>query len=201
MTRIAGLPQTASQRAFDMLLKVQHVQRVNGGRGVVFATGTPIANSVTEAFVMQRYLRPDLLDAAGIGSFYAWAATFGQTVTQMEMSPTGAFRLKTRFAKFQNVPEMLRMWSVFADVKTAADLDLPIPTLAERDDGQRAAATVPVEPTVELERFVGEVDALVGDRADGLAAQVHQAHVGQVVGLVVAAVLSLIHISEPTRPY
>lgn len=154
-----------SARAADLHMKLEYLRASGRSRVVTGATATPIANSVTEAFVMQRYLRPDLLDAAGIGSFDAWAATFGQTVTQMEMSPIGAFRLKTRFAKFQNVPEMLRMWSVFADVKTAADLDLPIPALAERDDGQRAAATVPVEPTAELERFV----ELLGERAEAVA--------------------------------
>lgn len=154
-----------SRRASDLHMKLEYLRGSGRKRVVTGATATPIANSVTEAYVMQRYLRPDLLDAAGIGSFDAWAATFGQTVTQMEMSPTGAFRLKTRFAKFQNVPEMLRLWSVFADVKTAADLDLPIPALAQRDDGQRAAATVPVEPTAELERFVEHL----GQRAEAVA--------------------------------
>src|SRR5699024_10430931 len=95
-------------------------------------------------------------DAAGIGAFDAWAATFGQTVTQMEMAPTGdnTFRMKTRFAKFQNVPEMLKLWSIFADVKTAEDLQLPTPEIAEREDGRRAPATVAVQPTVELEQFI-----------------------------------------------
>ena len=101
MTRIAGLPQTASQRAFDMFLKVSHVQRVNGGGGVVFATGTPIANSVAEMFTMQRYLQMPALKALNIDHFDAWAATFGEPVTAMELSPDGAgYRLNTRFANY-----------------------------------------------------------------------------------------------------
>lgn len=155
-----------SARASDLHMKLEYLRTSGRKRVVTGATATPIANSVTEAYIMQRYLRPDLLEAAGIGSFDAWAATFGQTVTQMEMAPAGnGFRLKTRFAKFQNVPEMLRIWSVFADVKTAADLDLPTPDLAQRADGQRAPETVPVEPTVELERFI----AHLGERAEAVA--------------------------------
>ena len=104
------------------------------------ATATPIANSVTEAHVTHRYLRPDLLRAAGVEQFDQWAATFGQTVTEIEMAPTGgsSYRLNTRFARFANVPEMLRMWHVFADVKTAQDLQLPVPALRPHvhEDGQ-----------------------------------------------------------------
>lgn len=155
-----------SARAADLHMKLEYLRSTGRTRVVTGATATPIANSITEAYIMQRYLRPDLLEAAGIGSFDGWAATFGQTVTQMEMAPAGnGYRLKTRFAKFQNVPEMLRMWSVFADVKTAADLDLPTPALTERPDGQRAPQTVPVEPTAELERFI----ASLGDRAEAVA--------------------------------
>jgi len=155
-----------SARAADLHMKLEYLRSTGRTRVVTGATATPIANSVTEAYIMQRYLRPDLLDAAGIGSFDSWAATFGQTITQMEMAPAGnGYRLKTRFAKFQNVPEMLRMWSVFADVKTAADLDLPTPAITERPDGQRAPQTVPVEPTVELERFI----ASLGERAEAVA--------------------------------
>lgn len=158
-----------SERASDLHMKLEYLRSQGRERVVTGATATPIANSVTEAYVMQRYLRPDLLEAAGIGAFDAWAATFGQTVTQMEMAPTAnnTFRLKTRFAKFSNVPEMLRLWSVFADVKTAADLRLPTPDLVAREDGQRAPATVSVQPTVELERFIEHL----GQRADAVAAR------------------------------
>src|SRR5206468_12112607 len=120
------------------------------------ATATPIANSVTEAHVMSRYLRPDLLEQAGVGDFDAWAATFGQTVTEIEMAPTGGgnYRMKTRFAKFQNVPEMLRLWHVFADVKTSEDLQLPTPALAERPAGQRAPHTVLIAASPEVREYV-----------------------------------------------
>ena len=129
-------------RATDLDMKIDYLRRRNGSRVVTFATATPIANSVTEAYVMQRYLRPDLLEAAGIEVFDTWAATFGQVVTQVELAPEGgdSFRVKSRFARFRNVPEMLRMWHVFADVKTAADLDLPVPRPG-RAPGRRPADT------------------------------------------------------------
>ena len=158
-----------SNRASDLHMKLEYLRSEGRERVVTGATATPISNSVTEAFVMQKYLRPDLLDAAGIGAFDAWAATFGQTVTQMEMAPTGnnTFRMKTRFAKFQNVPEMLKLWSIFADVKTAEDLQLPTPEIAEREDGRRAPATVAIQPTVELEQFI----ETLGKRAEKVAAR------------------------------
>ena len=90
MTRIAGLPQTSSERAFDMFLKVQYIQKVNGGGGVVFATGTPIANSVAEMFTMQRYLQMGTLNKQKLHHFDSWAATFGEPVTAMELAPDGA---------------------------------------------------------------------------------------------------------------
>jgi N12 class adenine-specific DNA methylase len=157
-----------SERASDLHMKLESLRQRGRDRVVAGATATPIANSITEAYIMQRYLRPDLLDDAGLGHFDAWAATFGQTVTEMEMSPTGSsFRLKTRFARFQNVPEMLRMWSTFADVKTAEDLKLPVPEIAARDDGTRAARTVRVAPTPELERYV----EAIAERAENIAAK------------------------------
>jgi N12 class adenine-specific DNA methylase len=158
-----------SERATDLHMKLDYLRAQGHQRVVTGATATPISNSVTEAYVMQRYLRPDLLDKAGIGAFDAWAATFGQTVTQMEMAPTGnnTFRMKTRFAKFSNVPEMLKLWSIFADVKTADDLKLPTPDLAERDDGTRAPSTVVVQPTVELEQYI----EYLGSRAEKVQAK------------------------------
>ena len=147
-----------SERASDLHLKLESLRGRGRDRVVTGATATPIANSVTEAYVMQRYLRPDLLEEAGLGHFDAWAATFGETVTEMEMSPTGSsFRLKTRFARFQNVPEMLRLWSVFADVKTAEDLQLPVPDIQERADGKRAADTVVLAPTRELQAYIDDI--------------------------------------------
>lgn len=153
MTRIAGLPQTTSERAFDMYLKVRHVQSMNGGGGVVFATGTPIANSMAEMFTMQRYLQPDDLKKHNLHHFDSWAATFGEPVTAMELSPDGAgYRLNTRFARFINVPELMQIFRQSADVQTAAMLNLPRPKL----DGEKAAIrNAPATP--ELKAFVQEL--------------------------------------------
>ncbi len=130
MTRLAGLPQTASQRALDMFLKVRHVQQANGGGGVVFATGTPIANSVAEMFTMQRYLQMAALKSLHVDHFDAWAGTFGEPVTAMELSPDGAgYRLNTRFARFINVPELMAQFRQVADIRTRSMLNLPIPRL------------------------------------------------------------------------
>ena len=155
MTRIAGLPQTASERAFDMYLKVRHVQSINGGGGVVFATGTPIANSMAEMFTMQRYLQPDDLKKHNLHHFDSWAATFGEPVTAMELSPDGAgYRLNTRFARFINVPELMQIFRQSADVQTAAMLNLPRPKL----DGEKPTVrNAPATP--ELKAFVQELAA------------------------------------------
>jgi N12 class adenine-specific DNA methylase len=103
---------TGSKRAQDLHMKLEYLRSRHGARIATLATATPIANSITEAHVMSRYLRPDLLRAAGVEDFDSWAATFGQTVTEIEVDPgrTGDHRMHTRFARFQNVPEMLRMW-------------------------------------------------------------------------------------------
>jgi len=148
-----------SQRATDLHLKLELLREREGARVATFATATPIANSLTEAHVMQRYLRPDLLRAAGVEGFDQWAATFGEAVTEMEMAPAGAgsYRLKTRFARFQNVPEMLRMWHVFADVKTAEDLRLPVPQLAAPAGREPGAETVVIDPSPQLERYVSQL--------------------------------------------
>ena len=150
MTRIAGLPQTASERAFDMFLKVRHIQSKNNGGGVVFATGTPIANSMAEMFTMQRYLQPDDLQKHGLHHFDGWAATFGEPVTAMELAPDGAgYRLNTRFARFINVPELMQMFRQMADVQTAAMLNLPRPKLEGEKPAIRSAPATP-----QLKKFV-----------------------------------------------
>ncbi len=150
MTRIAGLPQTASERAFDMYLKVRHIQSKNEGGGVVFATGTPIANSMAEMFTMQRYLQPDDLQKHGLHHFDGWAATFGEPVTAMELAPDGAgYRLNTRFARFINVPELMQMFRQTADVQIAAMLNLARPKL---DGDKPAIRSAPATP--QLKRFV-----------------------------------------------
>lgn len=163
---IADAAIAGSKRASDLHMKAEML-RDRGGRVMTMATATPIANSITEAHVMQRYLRPDLLEQAGVLDFDAWANTFGRTVTEMEMGPAGGFRQKTRFAKFTNVPEMLRMWAVFADVKTAQDLNLPTPDLRERPDGQRLPEMVVIPPTREVLSYVADL----AERAEKIAAR------------------------------
>jgi len=150
MTRIAGLPQTASQRAFDMFLKVLHLQRLNGGGGVVFATGTPIANSVAEMFTMQRYLQLAALKGLKVDHFDSWAATFGEPVTAMELAPDGAgYRLHTRFARFINVPELMQQFRQVADIQTQAMLGLPVPNVR---GGKPTVISAPCSP--ELKQIV-----------------------------------------------
>ncbi len=150
MTRVAGLPQTASERAFDLFLKVQHIQAKNRGGGVVFATGTPISNTMAEMFTMQRYLEMGLLRRNGLQHFDSWAGTFGEIVTAMELSPDGAgYRLQSRFARFVNVPELMQQFRQVADVQTADMLKLPIPKL---DQGRPITVSAPATP--ELKRFV-----------------------------------------------
>jgi N12 class adenine-specific DNA methylase len=126
---------------------------VNGGGGVVFATGTPIANSMAEMFTMQRYLQPDELKKHNLHHFDSWAATFGEPVTAMELSPDGAgYRLNTRFARFINVPELMQMFRQAADVQTAAMLNLPRPKLENEKPTIRNAP-----PTPELKEFVQDL--------------------------------------------
>jgi hypothetical protein len=134
-------------------MKLGYLRNRHGGGVGTFATATPIANSVAECYTMQRYLRPDLLLAAGLTDFDTWAATFGEVTTNLELDPDGShFRMQTRFAKFRNVPELLRMWHVSADIKTAEDLDLPTPELR----GGKAE-TVVVPGTDELAELMAEL--------------------------------------------
>ena len=131
MNRIAGLPNSESNRAMDMYIKTRYVRELTGGRGVVFATGTPISNTMGEMYTMLRYLSPDLLKERGVAHFDAWAANFGEAVTSLELAPDGSgYRMHTRFAKFINLPELLSMFRTFADVQTADMLNLPRPGMA-----------------------------------------------------------------------
>jgi N12 class adenine-specific DNA methylase len=126
MTRIAGLPNTESNRALDMYMKTRYLAERNGG--ILFATGTPISNTMAEMYTLQRYLAPETLKAAGVEHFDAWAANFGEPVTALELAPDGSgYRMHTRFAKFVNLPELLSMFRSFADVQTADMLHLPRP--------------------------------------------------------------------------
>jgi N12 class adenine-specific DNA methylase len=164
MTRIAGLPQTASERAFDMLLKVRHIQSVNDGGGVVFATGTPISNSMAEMFTMQRFLQPQELKKHKLQHFDSWAATFGEPVTAMELAPDGSgYRLHTRFARFVNVPELMQMFRQMADVQTAQMLNLPRPKLEGEKPAIRSAPATP-ELEIFVQSLVKRVDGIKSGR-------------------------------------
>ncbi len=153
MTRVAGLPQTASERAFDMFLKVQHIQAKNQGGGVIFATGTPISNTMAEMFTMQRYLQMGALRRNQLQHFDSWAGTFGEIVSAMELSPDGSgYRVQSRFARFVNVPELMQQFRQVADVQTAEMLKLPVPKL---DQGR--PVTVSAVTTPELKSFVEQL--------------------------------------------
>jgi N12 class adenine-specific DNA methylase/adenine-specific DNA methylase len=131
MNRIAGLPNSDSNRAFDMFMKTRYIRELTGGRGVVFATGTPISNTMAEMYTMLRYLGPDLLQERGVEHFDAWAANFAEAVTSLELAPDGSgYRMHTRFAKFINLPELLSMFHTVSDVQTADMLNLPRPSVA-----------------------------------------------------------------------
>lgn len=164
-SRAAAGAIRGSDIATDLDLKLNSLRERFGDRVVTFATATPLANSITEAHVMQRYLRPDLLRDAGVEAFDAWAATFATTTTELELDTVGNFKMKERFAKFQNVPEMLRMWHVFADVKTAEDLHLPVPELRQRPDGRREPEVVTIAPSIELTDYI----AHLGERAERIS--------------------------------
>ena len=154
-SHIEGASIAGSARASDLHMKIDYLRgRNESGRVVTLATGTPIANSVTEAYVMQRYLRPDILEDAGIDDFDNWAATFGEIIQNLELAPDGSgFRMKARFARFHNAAELLRMYRLATDVQTAADLGLPTPPVRKNAEGKRGEiVTVPI--SAEQKAFV-----------------------------------------------
>lgn len=146
-TSIAGAFIEGSQMATDLDMKIGYLRETYGERVVTLATGTPIANSISEAHVMARYLRPDLLEDAGVRSFDQWGATFGETVTRIERDAAGRLKQRTRFAKFKNVPEMLSSWQQFADVRRSEDLNLPVPDQAVNTAGERRPEMVIIPRT------------------------------------------------------
>ncbi|MBS6322986.1 MAG: DEAD/DEAH box helicase family protein, partial [Clostridium sp.] len=128
MRNVAGLSQTEALKSSDLFMKCRYMDELTGNRGTVFATGTPISNSMTEMYTMQRYLQYDALCSHGLQHFDAWASTFGETITAMELAPEGTgYRAKTRFARFYNLPELITMFRQVADVQTADMLKLPVP--------------------------------------------------------------------------
>ena len=164
MNNVAGISNAASQRASDLKLKCEYLQELHGSdRGVVFATGTPISNSMTEMYTMQTYLQPSVLRDLGITFFDGWAADFGETVTAMELSPSGqGYRARTRFAKFTNLPELLKLYRSFADVQTADMVKLNVPE-AER----HVINLKPSDTVIELaEEIADRADRIYGGGVD-----------------------------------
>lgn len=162
MRNVAGISQTESQRASDLYMKCRYLDEITGSRGVVFATGTPISNSMTELFTMQRYLQRETLEQHGLSSFDAWASTFGETVTAVELAPEGTgYRTKTRFSKFYNLPELMSMFKQVADVQTADMLSLPVPKLV---GGKPINVALP--PSPQQKQMVADL----ADRAEEIRA-------------------------------
>lgn len=159
MRNVAGLSTSDAQKSSDMFLKCRYMDELTGGKGIVFATGTPVSNSMTELYTMQRYLQYNTLQQNGLTHFDCWASTFGETVTAIELAPEGTgYRARTRFSKFFNLPELMSMFKEVADIKTADQLDLPTPKVIYE--------TVAVKPTEiqsdmvkELSKRAAEVHA------------------------------------------
>lgn len=167
MNNVAGLGnKEGAQRTFDLFMKVKYLQRLNGGRGLVFATATPVSNSMAELYTMMRYLAPDILEEYGLSNFDLWANTFGEVITVLEMAPAGGgYRPSNKFAKFINLPEVLTMFREFADVKTAEDLNLPRP---EIEGGKVEAITRPPSERLKayIQTLVERANAVKGKRPE-----------------------------------
>ena len=128
MRNVAGLSTSEAQKSSDMFGKCRYLDEITGGRGVVFATGTPVSNSMTELYTVMRYLQYSTLQQKKLTHFDCWASTFGETTTAIELAPEGTgYRARTRFAKFFNLPELMSMFKEVADIKTSDQLHLPVP--------------------------------------------------------------------------
>ena len=155
MRNVGGVAQTEAQKSSDMYMKCRYLDEITGGKGVIFSTGTPVSNSMVELYTMQRYLQYGTLAEKSLQHFDAWASTFGETVTALEIAPEGnGYRLKTRFARFYNLPELMQMFREVADIQTADMLNLPVPEAEYR--------VVKVKPTELQEEMVEEL----GNRAE-----------------------------------
>lgn len=160
MKNVAGIGQSEALKSSDMFMKCRYMDQMTDGKGVVFATGTPISNSMTELYTMQRYLQYDELKKQGLEHFDSWASTFGETVTALELSPEGTgYRAKTRFAKFYNLPELMAMFKEIADIKTADMLNLPVPKA-----NYEVIKTEPSEEQKEILKGLSERADMVRDR-------------------------------------
>ena len=152
MRNVAGLSTTDAQKSSDMFSKCRYMDELTGGRGVVFATGTPVSNSMTELYTIQRYLQHDRLQEMGMGHFDCWASRFGETTTALELAPEGTgYRARTRFAKFFNLPELMNLFKEVADIKTADQLHLPTPEVA-----YHTIATNPTEIQQDMVKALSE---------------------------------------------
>ncbi|HHL0509884.1 TPA: helicase-related protein [Streptococcus agalactiae] len=157
MRNVAGIGQSEAFKSSDMYMKCRYMDEMTGGKGVVFATGTPISNSMTELYTMQRYLQYDDLKARGLEHFDAWASTFGETENTFELSPEGTgYRQKTRFSKFYNLPELMSMFKEVADIKTSDMLNLPVP--------EANFEVIKTKPTEEQK----EILEAISERADAV---------------------------------
>ena len=152
MRNVGGIAQTEAQKSSDLFMKCQYLDELTEGRGIVFATGTPISNSMVEMYTMQRYLQYNTLEKADLLQFDSWASTFGETVSAIELNPTGTgFRSKTRFAKFYNLPELMSMFKEIADIQTAETLKLPVPKA-----NYKTVVVKPSEIQKEMVKGLGE---------------------------------------------
>lgn len=160
INNVAGISTTKAKKSMDMLMKCQYIQEINNGRGVVFATGTPISNSMVEMYVMQRYLQNNELKDRGIHHFDAWASNFGEIVSSLELAPEGTgYRVRNRFAKFTNLPELMTLFKNVADVQTSDMLNLPIPKLKENK--YILVSSEPNEFTIDkMEEFADRAEAI-----------------------------------------
>src|SRR5699024_5783223 len=157
MRNVGGISQTEAQKSSDLYMKCRYLDELTGGHGVVFATGTPISNSMVEMYTMQKYLQHDTLQGNDLLHFDAWASTFGETVTAIELAPEGTgYRAKTRFAKFYNLPELMAMFKEVADIQTADMLNLPVPKANYKN--------IVVKPT-EMQKKIVES---LGERAEAV---------------------------------
>jgi N12 class adenine-specific DNA methylase len=166
MSRIAGLPNSDSNRACDMFLKIRYLQERGDGGGVVFATGTPISNTLAEMYTMLRYLAPEMLAERKVEHFDSWAANFAEAVTSLELAPDGSgYRMHTRFAKFINLPELLTVFRSVADVQTADMLNLPRPDL---ENGKPTIVAAPASPELKalIQTLTGRAERLRKERVD-----------------------------------
>lgn len=166
MRNVAGIGNSRAKKASDMLMKCQYIHEINEGRGVIFATGTPISNSMTEMYVMQRYLQNHELERRGIHHFDAWAASFGEVVSSLELSPEGTgYRFRSRFSKFTNLPELMTLFKNIADVQTSDMLKLTVPKLKE--DKYNLVSSEPNEFTQdEMQNYVVRTERIRNGMVD-----------------------------------